>query len=521
MSARALLLGAIITSLTSSCAISEQRATTSAPPANDFEATIARIERTDPTSPALLSARLGYADFLLSRAPGPCAQRLERAQELLGSVDASPETRVMFSDGWARVADLQYRLHSARSACGSDADRANELRSAVAAARHAVELYRDVYDYRSMVIMQFDAAVALRQLGDNAAALTALEASLDMDREYGFEDDARQNYQLLLSWRGEPAGAAQVTALMQDFPQRRAILKFAWHASDAQVTLERRRESLDNDQIIHSRAAATVERRIAADQSGGWSVSYARPLTWYDPGVWPLMQSSRTAPTAFVPDPLPWVGLKLSATGDFQGVTDSKAFATWLTTKTDELIRAGAPPGGPAHNTMSEAIEATAEALSPGVLEARTAENYQLETAMWIGATLEQGVWYQVAAPLSLPGMPQVVIQHRIDFVFTRTLPCTAAAVAQTCVEIVMRAAPDNKALDHVTADLGFKDYETSTEARLVTDPATLLPYAREEQVYWYASSGRGSGDAILQSQHLVSATRYRAYVLDAGGAPR
>ncbi len=518
MSARARLLCASIIYLTSSCSLPAPRATTSASQAKNFEAAIARIEHTDRSSPALLSARLAYADFLLSRAADPCAERLERAQEQLGGVDASPNTHVMFPDGWARLSDLEYRLHLARSGCGSNADRADELRAALAAARRAVALYRNVFDYRSMVIMQFDAAVAVHQLGDSAAALTALEAALEMDREYGFEDDARENYQLLLSWRGEPAGTAQVAALMQDFPRRRAILKFAWRPSDAQITLERYRASLDDGQIVRSRAAATTDRRIAADRGGGWRVSYARPMSRYDPGVWPSMQSSQTRPRVFVAAPLPWVGFKTSAAGEFDGVTDSQAFASWLTAKTDELIRAGAPSGDQARSVMNSAIETTSEALSPGVLEATTAENYRLETAMWIGATLEQGVWYEISAPLSLPAPPQIVVQYRIDFAFTRMVSCSANAAARSCVEIVMRATPDQESLDEVIDALSdtypytrFKDYETSTQARLVTDPATLLPYVREEQVYWYASPGRGRGDAILQSEHLVLTERYGA----------
>src|SRR4029077_2892038 len=118
-----------------------------------------------------------------------CAQRLEQAQEQLGSVEANPKASVMFPDGWARAVDIEYRLHLARADCGSEADRENELGTAVAAARRAVELYRNMFDYRSMVIMQFDVGVVLRQLGDNAAALAALETALDMDREYGFQDD--------------------------------------------------------------------------------------------------------------------------------------------------------------------------------------------------------------------------------------------------------------------------------------------------------------------------------------------
>ena len=124
-----------------------------------------------------------------------------------------------------------------------------------------------------MVVMQFDVATTLRRLGDHTAALAALEEALHMDREYGFRDDARENYGLLLTWRGEPAGAAEVAKLMRDFPQRRAIFSFGWHPTDARITLDRRRALLSAGRIVHSRATADFEGRITADQGGGWTVS--------------------------------------------------------------------------------------------------------------------------------------------------------------------------------------------------------------------------------------------------------
>ena len=75
---------------------------------------IARIERADPASPAVLSAQLAYADYLLSEAPGPCAERLVRAQEQLGSVDASPKGVCHVPRRLGSRADLEYRLHLAR-----------------------------------------------------------------------------------------------------------------------------------------------------------------------------------------------------------------------------------------------------------------------------------------------------------------------------------------------------------------------------------------------------------------------
>jgi hypothetical protein len=500
----------VIGLLTSACSTPEP---TRAPRAKDFEADLAQLKRSDPESPAALTVQLSYAEFLLNGTQGPCAERLEHAQEELGSVDANPEARVMFPEGWPNVADLEYRVHLARAECTAT-DRNNELQAAVVAARRAVELYGNVFDYHSMVIMQFDAAVAMRQLGEDAAALKALEAALDMDREYGFKDDAPENYKWLLTWRGQPAGDEQVAALMRDFPQRKAVLKFGWRANDAQVSAESHRECLQDGQIVPSDAAATFERHVGPGENGGWNVSYSSRLSRYEPGVWPATRGSQAPVMVFAPALLAAAGFKVSAAGEFESVTDSESFAAQLATSTEKLIRAAAPAGARANQLTNEAVNTTTSLFTPGMLEAAAAENYQLETAMWIGATLDQGVWYQIDAPLSVAGMPRVVVQNRIEFAFTRRVPCTAQTTEKLCVEIVIRATPDKEALDRVMADFidpdsesPIADYRSSRLTRIVTDPATLLPYAREQRVYWYASLGRGR--TILESEHLVSRATY------------
>ncbi len=134
---------------------------------------------------------------------------------------------------------------------------------------------------------------------------------------------------------------------------------------------------------------------------------------------------------------------------------------------------------------------------------------------MWIGSTLEQGVWHELSAPLSVPGMPRIVVQNRLQFAFTRRVPCIDGAAAQTCAEIVIRATPERGDLDQIMADVvlpgtktQFRDYTASTEARIVVDPTTLLPYAREERIYWYVSIGKGAQDSMLRSEHVLSTTR-------------
>ena len=83
-------------------------------------------------------------------------------------------------------------------------------------------------------------------------------------------------------------------------------------------------------------------------------------------------------------------------------------------------------------------------------------------------------------------------------------------------MEIVIHATPDQAALHALIGDLAspfpntrFADYDASIEVRIVVDPATLLPYAREKHAYWYASFGHDAAYTILEADHLVSTTSY------------
>ena len=500
------------------------RAPAGPPRPRDFEAAIARIERSDSGSPAALNARIDFAGFLIGAATGPsCRQRLIRAQEQIGRVGASAKRRVLYPHGSALVADLEYREDLALAACGSRAGRRAELYAAVAAERRAVMLYRSEFANRSMVIMQFDVAVALHRLAEKSAALAALRTALRMDREFGLRGDARQNEQVLLRWRGEPAGPAQIAAIMRHFPQRSATLKFDWHPSDARTTVESHRVCLVGGQLVRSRAAATFERRISAGHGGAWQVSYTQRLKRYQPGVWPLDPNSRTPWLPFAPTQPTAVNFKVSANGEFQRVTGLRHFSARLTARTDELVRESVPADDNSSGTLNAQAASTALDLSPGLLEAATAERYRLETSMWIGATLKLGVWYRMSAPLSLPGLQRCVVEQHITFAFTRRVPCAAGEAARRCIEIVLHVTPEKKELSPLLADIRyllagigpryfgrqFFHYDASITARIVIDPATLLPCSREERIDWYASAGTHKADSILQADHVIATTRY------------
>jgi hypothetical protein len=495
--------------LSCSCADVSTPATTSAPTAVDFQATIAGLDEFQPNSPATLVARLDYAEFLLQNAAGPCRQRLDLAQSQVDAVAANPVTQVVFPEGWARPADLLYRIHRDRASCDADsAARVLDLRSALGAAQHAVQLYRDALDYHSMAVMQYNVAVTHQALGDGADALAALQAAIAMDREFGLRADAQDNYALLLKWRGEPAGTDPVIHRMADFPNRSTTLRFAWSAGDVAMALDITHASVIGDQVIHGMGSLAFERHIRAGRDG-WVVSTTPSGSQTDPGPWPQEIQSPAGPSGtFRPTLLQFPTLELTSAGDFKAADDLVAFAARVTHDAQAAIRAHAPAGTRTQELMNQAAHGAQIEFAPTVIANEVSEAYGLETAMWIGATLQQGVNYELTVPLSLPGIAHVIVEQRVDFTFTRELPCTPDAAARSCVELVVRATPLEQPLQEVLASFQLPQgvalhYTSSISMRLVVDPQTLKPYLRDRRRYWYVAVGRQRpNDVLLESDH-------------------
>jgi tetratricopeptide (TPR) repeat protein len=165
----------------------------------------------------------------LARSAGDdCRQGLDKAQSILDGVAANPAFVVALPGGRAREENTEYRIHLARASCGGNPpSRDSELREALGAAQRAVELYRDALDYGSAAISQFNAASTHRLLGDDARSIASLEIAIDLDREYGFRQDAEDNNQLLMRWKaGDGAAAGSAAGRMQEFPRRSVALKF-------------------------------------------------------------------------------------------------------------------------------------------------------------------------------------------------------------------------------------------------------------------------------------------------------
>ena len=503
--------------LACSCAVVSTPAITTPSTAADFQATIAGLDQFQPNSPATLAARLDYADFLLQNVPGRCRQRLGLAQLQVDTVAANPVTQVVFPEGWGRPADLLYRIHRDRASCDAASPaRVLELQSALGAAQRAVQLYRDALDYRSMAVMQYNVAVTHQALGDDTDALAALQAAIAMDREFGLRADAQDNYALLLKWRSEPAGPDQVAHRMADFPNRSITLKFGWSAGDAAMALDVTHASVIGDKVIHAMGSLAFERHIRAGEDG-WVVSCTPIDGETDLGPWPRETQGSAGPLGtFRPTLLQFPTLELTSAGDFKAADDLVAFAARVTHDAQAAIHAHAPEGTGTPALMNQAAHAAQVEFAPIVIANEVSETYGLETAMWIGATLMQGVSYELTVPLSLPGIAHVIVEHRVDFTFTRELPCTRDAVADLCVELVVRTTPLEQPLREVLTSFQLPQgialhYTSSLSMRLVVDPQTLKPYLRDTRRYWYIAVGRQlPNDVLLESDHSELRFTYR-----------
>jgi len=523
-----------------------------APAPQTLEDAIAALELADPGSPEALNDRLEYAQLIIDAVDVDCHQRLDAAQSQLDTVSHNPETDVVLPNGRARVTDNQYRLKLARASCGAaPVERESDLREALAAAQQAVGLYRDALDYKSMAIMQFNVGVAQRMLGDNDAAVASLESTVSMDREFGFRQEVEDNSKLLALWkRPENAGAGKVidnttgdagqvvkaaaepadaptaapAASPPDAPSRSVALKFAWSANDATLGVSMDHAGVVDDTIIHGRAYHLFKQHVHANYDG-WVVSYEPRTLVYDVATWPseIRAVHELAYTFGRALPLP--GFEVSTKGDFEHVTHLGSVATDQTAAVRAMILGHMPAAGGKTPLPAWVVRATKTLFAPAAVEQAVAEDYDFETGVWIGARLEQGVWYNMSVPLTMPGARQLLIPHDVEFAYTRDVPCAATAsslssvATHSCVEIVVHATPETESLaaliQYVDRSLrGDRKvrfhYWSSTYMRIVADPNTLTTYVYEARRYWHAS-----GDTLdheppdNDSETLVSTFTY------------
>jgi hypothetical protein len=515
---RAVLLTGILASAPLPLAAEPTAPTDDDTSAKQFAAAIDSFNALDPQSPDTLNARLAYANFLTKLDSGDCRAHLDEAQAQLDAAQANRALAVVLPAGLARAADVAYRLHSARASCGAGAAvRDQELHAALESAQRAVDLYRDAFDAVSMVTMQFNVSVTYHELGDAAAAASALRTTLDLDREYGFADDAEDNYRLLLQWNNEDADPEQVAVRMKDFPERSATLSFGWLESNATLTLQSDVSQLAGADFVHFQGSRTARRQVRKHW-WGWLASHQldEPHFKFDelPAGESLAQSLANSLAGMLAH---FHDFSLNGNGDFeQGKADARfGFRARAAAKTlARNLKALDPNSKGARSTARRLEAAVGDESLPAALAAQTAEDYNLETGTWIGATLEQGVWYDMTAALFLPFAPQVFLSHKVQFTYSRPVPCLPDSSELSCIEIVLRAVPDpavlNAGLDDLTRRARLARGQvprlwSATTMRLVTDPATLWTYSRETRWHVYWSNGvPGPDQTLIESEKNI-----------------
>lgn len=434
-------------------------------------------------------ARLEYANSLAGASGKDCQQRLDLARSQLDAARASPAFDIALPLGPARLASIEYQIHQSQASCPGTS-KAQALREALAAAQRAVEKYRDAWDYQAMAVMQFNVAVTQKALGDPAAAITALKQALEMDREYGLHDDEKENEQLLMRWAGP-------TSMTIAAPAPSSVtLKLAWPSHDADLELQTHFSSVTAGKLIQVSGRRKMTRHVRR-QGTGWRVSYVPgPLVDVEAGEVGREEVLRKLAMPLTQGLMERPNIQITAKGDVEKVLDGRSFADALQVSAQRLILEHSP-----EETLSDSQLVGLEVLfSPPVVAAQAEEDNNLETAAWTGATLQQGEWYTTQAQLMMPGLAQIGLMNDVEFAFTRRVPCGESG-SGSCVEIVVHAIPDADAVSQVTRDvsdsLGLGSrllYWSTTYMRIILDPDTLIPYARETRRYWHISCAQVCG---------------------------
>jgi tetratricopeptide (TPR) repeat protein len=479
----------------------------------DFESRIAEAGRHDRDHPAALEARLDYANVLAGLASEECSW-LPRSQAQLETLGASPLTRLVLPDGEARVLAIEYRILAQQAHCSGDAaEDAKLTRAALEKARIAKAAYEQAYDYLNAAIMQFNIAAAHRRLEENDRAIAELEKAIEFGKTYGLRADVEENYGYLQEWRGGEQDPAAIQTLMEAWPLRKASFKFAWQPGQ-----QKQRFAMETAQITAgklTRSTATVAGTSTVARKGReWTQSgeYALENVTFPAGgdeVSRKMAEFLTRMLANVPS------LTITREGEFKEMPGLEAWSARLDTEARAFMKGLFAAGDPRLPQLDAMYEANiAPSTRPEVLLAHSRETHNLQVAVWTGATLEHGEAYEMPGALRMPGTPQGQLDHKLEFTVTRWLPCTSKETEPRCVEVVLRGIPDAKAVGTILENLGKQrgaqapwEYWAHTVMRLVTDPATLVPYASDFRRYSYIAHAGAKGRAteVKSERHATT----------------
>ena len=160
----------------------------------------------------------------------------------------------------------------------------------------------------------------------------------------------------------------------------------------------------------------SAERRVRR-RLYGWNVSFEPGGARYDINHWPNDESSVPGTVASLTGmALQFHDFDLVRAGVFNLSTADRKFESSMRSDVKGVTESLAEANVSSRLTQQIRNESDKYAKS---IEALVAEAYNMETGTWIGASLDQGVWYDMSVPLSLLFAPRLFVTHQVEFAFT------------------------------------------------------------------------------------------------------
>jgi len=178
----------------------------------------------------------------------------------------------------------------------------------------------------------------------------------------------------------------------------------------------------------------------------------------------------------------------IADSGDMLGLADPEGYVA--------AIRAVLAPhldSLPADSTGDRARAFFERFLSPEVLTAQAASDWNLLVGFWIGARLERGVVLELTNEEPIPIFPGRTVPYHYLFGFEGREPCTEEARDSACVVLELITRPDSAAVRALVTSLvrdlvpgsaaaGFtyRRLEIENHIRLLTEPRGMIPHRLE-----------------------------------------
>ncbi|MEM7416327.1 MAG: hypothetical protein AAF389_12565 [Gemmatimonadota bacterium] len=143
---------------------------------------------------------------------------------------------------------------------------------------------------------------------------------------------------------------------------------------------------------------------------------------------------------------------------------------------------------------QSEALEEyMGQAMSPEVLYAQAAEQWNALVGTWIEAVSEVGMAYELDIEQPLPMLGNALVPFTLELGTTGWLPCSEDEASNDCVELILRSFPNPELIREHVADftqrllseaagsaapqMTFEDLEIENEVILIAEPEGLIPH--------------------------------------------